>query len=225
MTSGNVTKAALILGALLVFLTVSSREPLLLGKISRFSSSGASELDALKSENEALRALLEKGKELEAAAGDLAKQGIIAPVYSSYPFNFRNILAAARGTRDGVRLGAPVVFHGVLIGKVAEVYGHTSVIETVFDPRWEMAVRVGPRRVDAVFKGGASPTLTLIAKDIPLASGDLILAADKRFPHGVPVGEVGEIMGAASSPFREASVFFSYQINALPLVSILPPLD
>ena len=211
-----------------MLLFLSGQEALLTRKFGLvsylFARGEVAELEALRSENLALRAALEAREAFEAIIPDLTKQGVPAGAYSSYPFNFRNVLMLSLGTDGGVRKGAAVVFKGALVGQVAEVSARTSVVMTVYDPRLELSVRIGARGVDAVLKGGAAPHLTLIANDAAVTAGDIVTAADPALPLGLVIGEVKEVTNEPSACFKEAALSLPYRIQALRFVSVLPPM-
>lgn len=191
---------------------------------SLFAKEGEAELEALRSENLALRAALEMRKEFETLLPDLSERGIPVGAYSSYPFNFKNVITLSVGAEQGIKSGATAVFGGVLAGKVEEVSEKTSILRTVFDPRFELPVRIGPKGVDALLKGGAKPLLTLIAKDAAVVSGDIVTSADPSVPFGLAVGEVGEVINEASAPFNEAELNLPYAVSALRVLAVLAPM-
>ena len=92
---------------------------------------------------------------------------------------------------------------------------------TVFDTGWQSAVRVGPRGVDALFKGGNEPILALVEKNAGLLEGDIIYTAAPGFPYGLPLGEVREPRLAADQLFKEAKVSFPYETGKLRTVLVL----
>ena len=87
-------------------------------------------------------------------------------VYSTYPFNGMGDISIAAGGNDGIQLGAIVTFGSkVFIGKVAQVNSSTSIVKTVYDPSYQVAVRIGTKEVDGLFKGGLNPIVDLIKTD------------------------------------------------------------
>ncbi|MDP3947681.1 MAG: rod shape-determining protein MreC [bacterium] len=219
----------LIIAVIFVMLLfLSGQEALLTRKFGLisylFARGEVAELEALRSENLALRAALEEREAFEAIIPDLTKQGVPAGVFSSYPFNFRNVLMLSLGTNGGVRKGAAVVFRGALVGQVTEISPRTSVARTMYDPRLELPVRIGVRGVDAILKGGTAPHLTLIAKDATVTAGDIVIVTDPALPLGLVIGEVKEVTNEPSAPFKEAALSFPYRIQALRFVSVLEPM-
>lgn len=216
----------LVIAAIFAMLLFLSGQQALLtwkfGLISYLFSTNELELEALRSENLALRAAEELRETFEALTPDLTKEGVPAEVFSSYPFNFRNVLSLSRGRDHGIRSGGAVVFRGALVGQITEVFERSSVVRTLYDPRFELAVRIGPRgAVDAILKGGTQPKITLIAKDAAVAAGDIVTTADPALPLGIAVGEVEEVIETPSAPFKEATLFLPYSLPALRFVSVL----
>lgn len=210
-----------------LLLLLGGQEQIVLGKLGFISSLFAKEEDvelrALRSENSALRAALELRETCAAAVPDRSRGGLVAGVFSAYPFNFRPVLTLSRGANAGVQEGAVVVLGGALVGQVTKVSAEISVAKTVFDPRWEIPVRIGASGVDAVLVGGTVPRLTFIAKDAAVGAGDTLTAADPSLPFGLAIGEIEEVTSEPSTPFKEAKLRLPYRISALRFVSLLEP--
>ncbi len=170
------------------------------------------ELDNLKQENASLRTQVFDQKLSEPSTVE---------VYSSYPLNSKKDIAIAAGSVEGVRDGAVVTWgEKVLVGRVISVSEHTSVVATIFDPSWEMAVRIGEKQVDALFKGGNAPRATLIPREGDVKVGDLVVTASKDFPYGLEVGTVKDLTDMAGTPFREASLEAGVQLSDLRHVTV-----
>jgi len=182
----------------------------------------------LATENAALKARV---AELEDIAGRLPSTPetyLATPIYSRYPFNLKHELTVGGGSGDGV---VPGQFVGVaatatgttplaLVGRVTSVSSESAVIMTVFDPRLQFAVRVGRTSNDALFVGGTTPKLTLIAKNAVISRGDVVYAAAEGFPYGLAVGTVGDVVVAGPQLFREATVTIPYDMSGLRVVLI-----
>ena len=145
---------------------------------------------------------------------------IRAMVYSRYPFNFKNEMVVNAGYADGVATGTAVIYQGMLIGKVTELYPHEALVETIFDSGFEMPVRMGKAGYDGLFRGGAYPVIGSIAKSAKVAAGDVIYTAASGLPYGVPVGEVSATSTSGDSLFTEATLSFPYDINDVQTVLI-----
>lgn len=196
--------ALVILGVLFVWngfvfekkLSVSS----FLGNLVDIDSIDVAELKTrigtLEKENERLKAEL-------LGEGDDAINSI--KVYSSHPFNSRSEIAIAAGGDKGISVGDTAVYAGtVLVGRVKSVFESSSIVTTIFDPSWEMAVRIGNAEVDALLKGGNELKIYLIPHDTLIEEGDAVVSADKSFPYGLELGYVKQIGNTEGDVFKEA---------------------
>ena len=169
-------------------------------------------IEELEKENEALRSTLVE-------TNDDSIRSI--KVYSSYPFNSRGEIAIAVGENMGIQPGDTVVYAGnILVGQVRNVFKTSSVVTTIFDPSWQIAVRIGSSEVDALMKGGNELTLSLIPQDIYLETGDSVMTADKNFPYGLELGFVGRIENAEGDVFQEAILEPAFKVKDLRNVAI-----
>jgi rod shape-determining protein MreC len=170
-----------------------------LGSVITSSNSGSnSELAALREENASLRVQL--------FDQSLSKPNT-AKVYSDYPLNSKQEISIATGSDQGVKQGATVTWgNNVLIGKVITALGDSSIVSTIFDPSWQMAVRIGSSQIDGLLKGGNCPTVILIPQNGQINVGDVVVTAASGFPYGLEVGAVKEIRNTPNSVFREATL-------------------
>lgn len=147
---------------------------------------------------------------------------LIAPVYSTFPFNQKHLLAINAGASDGLSPGMAVTVDGnYLIGRILEVSEKQSLVQTIFDSDWTLPVRVGAMSYDALLVGGQNPRLTLIDKNDLLQTGDPVFSAQKEFPYGLPVGEVGVVNNLVARSFQEAELTLSYTIRSLREVAVI----
>jgi len=156
----------------------------------------------------------------------IAEQRIFvsAPVYSTYPFNNRSLITIAAGKADKIVAQAPVVFGDyIFLGEVFDVTEQTSIVRTVFDPGWELPVKIGEDSVDALLIGGRTPRLTLIVSSAKLNPGDTIFTATPTFPYGLTIGEVDEISYTPGSGFQEAHIRLPYEFSMIDTVSVILP--
>src|SRR5689334_2713591 len=58
------------------------------------------------------------------------QKGIVAPVYSRYPFNLKNEILIAAGGNDGVKVGDVALFQGSLLGSVEKVFSDSALVQT-----------------------------------------------------------------------------------------------
>jgi len=174
----------------------------------------------IMAENETLKAELAK---LDTVVGQLPTSSpgtIRSMVYSRYPLNFKNELLIDAGANDGAAAGKGVVFQGVLVGTIYQVFTNGSLVQTVFDPGFRMPVRVGTSSVDGLLQGGTEPIVVSIAKDATVRPGDIIYAAAPGIPYALPIGEVGDVSVSANALFQQASINFAYDMNGIKTVEV-----
>lgn len=169
-------------------------------------------IEELEKENASLREEL-----LEQSVNPVDK----IKVYSSYPFNSRSEIAIAAGEDMGIEEGDVVVYAGdILVGRVRSVFDTSSVVTTIFDPSWEMAVRVGSAEVDALMRGGNELTLSLIPQSAFVERGDSVISADRNFSYGLDLGTIGEVKNTEGDVFQEAVLESSLNLKNLKDVTV-----
>lgn len=155
-------------------------------------------------------------------------------VYSRYPFNFKSELLVNAGADQGITIGQSAVIvpnngtssnpvrnyisngaSPILVGKVEKVFENTSLIQTIFDSRFQSAVRIGKTGTDALLKGGNEPELSLIPKDAKIVNGDIVYSASPDFPYGLAIGNVNNVRISSDQLFQEAGVETNYNPNEL----------
>ncbi len=166
----------------------------------------------LKQQNEDLRAQI---NELRTTNYKLQTDNYLtAKIFSTYPFNIKNQLTINAGEKQGVKKGTTATIgENILVGQIIEVFENYSVARTIFDPKWQLPVRIGEEEVNGLLQGGNEPKITLIEK--PVKAGDIIYSAVADFPYGLKIGEISEIKETSSGIFKEAEVKVSYNINEL----------
>lgn len=153
------------------------------------------------SESEIIRRLEEEKNDLEAKIFNLEIQNqefghsfIPAKVYSLYPFSNRSELIINVGDSRGINLNQAVtVGNKILIGRVKNVYQNISVVQTVFDPEFQIPVRIGEEEVDALLVGGLSPKATLVEAPEIIKPDDFVFSSYREFPYGLIIGQIKEI--------------------------------
>lgn len=195
--------------------------------VSRFFRGGGEDDSAvLKREIVSLRSQIAQISGMKSTAPSSGSDGVVAPVFSSYPFNFKKEVLVEAGADKGIKEGQAVIMKGesggrVLLGYVAQVYEDASRVRTIFDTRWSSAVRVGDKGAQALLSGGLQPELSLIPKDAQVNSGDIVYSADPKFPYGIGIGTVKDLQIAKEQAFQKASISFSYDLEKVRNVIIL----
>ena len=170
---------------------------------------------------DALKQLQLENADLKAQAFNNEVMGDKIKVYSTYPFNNPTEILIAAGTDKNIKVGDVVTFGKTLfVGKVSLVFGDYSVVDTIFDPRMKIAVRVGAKEAAALFRGGNNPQLTLLSRDSGIAADDFVYTAQKDFKYGLEVGKVKRIVDTLGDPVKSADVEPEFQLKDLRDVQI-----
>jgi len=171
-----------------------------------------SQVYELTKENESLRAEI---------SGNVKSVNNDIKVYSTYPFNGVGDISIAAGNKDSIQPGAIITFGSkVFIGKVTQVNDSSSIVKTIYDPNYQIAVRIGTKEVDGLFKGGLNPIVDLIKTDSDIKEGDAITTASPDLPYGLFIGTVKNIIQVQGAPFKQVKVELGVELSSLRDVSI-----
>lgn len=186
------------------------------------SGSANEEVEELKSEVAVLKAKIAElsGSEKKPASSGADYQP--AKVYATYPFNMKQTITINAGARNGVAENMTVVSgEKIFVGKVISVSEDAAEVQTIFDPNFEMPVRLGEKGVDAIVRGGAIPFLDLIPKDAKLVEGESVVTSGTVAPYGTPVGTLSGIQRIDYESFQKAGIELPYTINDLREVFVI----
>lgn len=172
------------------------------------------EFNALRQENAALKARIGGLEALPTLVQKEREAYVSAKIFSSYPFNNRNEIVINAGGDAGILVGMPVTLGGtILVGTVVRVSDGSSVVQTVFDPNWSLAVRIGRNETDGLMRGGQTPRVTMIDKEKEVREGEDIFSASELYPYGLRVGGLGKPVDSTLSTLEEAPVKFDYDLS------------
>lgn len=146
-----------------------------------------------------------------------SRQFILGRLYSTYPFNHRNLVAINLGNRSSeIEVGDAVTVDGQsLIGQVVEVNPDYSLVKTIFDSEWSLPVRLGAKAADGLLIGRQDPLVTTIEKSQGVQIGDAVVSAGRDFPYGMKIGAIKEIYDSPTIAFVQVKVGFDYNFNQL----------
>lgn len=185
------------------------------------SGVNASGAAALLTENDALKAQLAELQGIAAALPTSTQGFVRAMVYSRYPFGFKNELFVNAGSADGVATGSAVEYQGMLVGRVIDVWTHDAAVETVFDQRFRLPVRIGSSGIDGLLTGGSYPYVASITPGTTVPTGSVIVSAAQGIPYGLPIGVVQATSTSPDRLFQQATISFPYNINGIETVLIV----
>lgn len=179
------------------------------------------QFSALQNENMALRVELEHLLSLKETVSHVTPNAVLAEVYSRYPLNNKSELLINVGAAEGVKPKMAVVVNGLLLGRVEQVKDHLSSVKTIFDSTLELSVKVGDKGANGLFRGGHSPTVSLITKEVDVKLGSGIFSANTDVPLGLPLGEVADIHDEPGEIWRTATLRVPYDLENIKVVSVI----
>jgi len=153
-----------------------------------------------------------------------------ALVYSHFPFSIKKELIINLGNKSGITEGdavlLPLSFNGsnsteiILIGSVASTSDAFSVVRTLYDYRWQSAVRIGKEGVPGLLQGGLSPKVVLISKEAKIKKGDVIYSSNFPQEIGLPIAQIKTFAMSDDKIFQEAEISIPYDLNRINAVLV-----
>ncbi len=164
----------------------------------RYAESSAllGEMDSLKSENEALRNMM------QAADTRLTQRVITQPILSyGHPL-------IAGGSQDGVQPGQLVFVSQTLVGLVTQVSQSQSEVELLFQERSQSLVAKTEQGVQGLIKGdGKRVLLTEIPVSAEVKVGDRVVTAGQAgVPGDIFIGRIASVQAEAQASAQTAVV-------------------
>lgn len=116
------------------------------------------------------------------------------------------VLYIDKGSKDGLQQDMPVITPDGIVGKLKDVFPHTSQVLLVTDPTSGVGVILENTRVRGVLKGRAYGQLQVtVSPDSRIRAGEPIVTSggDQIFPRGLAVGTVERVV---PNPERDPDV-------------------
>lgn len=116
------------------------------------------------------------------------------------------------GKRQGVQVGDALITDEGLLGRVVEVYPALSRASLITDPNAAVACEVESTGVLAVLRSESAPRPRLVLTGVPandtVRIGERVLTSglSRRYPRGLPVGEIRRIGRDASGLMQDVEV-------------------
>ena len=140
-----------------------------------------------------------------------------------------------KGRNFGIPVGAPVVFTGGVVGRVAEVHATTSVVELISSANVRLAGVVEGDSRPISFQGGINPTFAPPKGVVELMPLDIIASptSPKRlvtsgfggvFPPGLTLGTITRAELGSDGMFKTGDVKLDERLGSLTEVTVMVPL-
>jgi len=192
--------------------------------------------EKLIEENQSLLAQNNQLKDAEKENQELRRQLDLAPrkkfdleasfVIGQDPQGLGSYFLIDKGENSGVKIGMPVVVSdGILIGRVAEVYGGTAKIALVTDPSSAVNAETEETGARGIVKGeyGLGLKMSMVSQTDVLNEGDSLITSGLggEIPRGLTIGKIGQIGQSADKLFQEASVASAVDISGLRVIFVV----
>ncbi|GMQ89744.1 MAG: rod shape-determining protein MreC [Gammaproteobacteria bacterium] len=160
-------------------------------------------LEALEAENKRLRDLL-------GSAARVADRAVVAELVEVSLEPFTRKIVVAKGSRDGVYLGQPVIDAYGIIGQVTEVGAYASKATLITDPGHAIPVLVNRNGLRTIAFGTGAPdrvNVPYLTATADIREGDLLVSSGMggRFPPGYPVAQVTAVAKDPNEAFLKIS--------------------
>src|SRR5215472_4896329 len=184
------------------------------------------QIQQLQLEQVRLRQDAEQARRLQALLGfkeQFIDKTTAAQVIGSSGSEQSRIVYLDKGTADGIAPDMAVISAQGIVGKVIQVFRHTSQVLLVNDQTSGVGTILEQSRLQGVLKGRASGELVLdkIMAEEDVKSGDRVLTSggDQIFPKGLVVGTVAKI--ARGQEFLTVTVRPAASLNHLEEVLVI----
>lgn len=155
----------------------------------------------------------------------------LANVVMRDPANWWHTIQIGAGTRDGVRVGLPVLTSAGLVGRVSSVSLTRSEVVLIGNPdcRVSAIVEDSTHDMGVVVSGGPVDTtlvnLTYLASGANLKPGQAVVTSGlgSVYPRGIPIGRIVDARPAEYGLYTEARVRLNANLGSLEQVWVLFP--
>lgn len=176
---------------------------------------------ALQTENSELKQLL-------AASTKAHSRAMAAQILAVDATNARQLLMIDKGTRNGIRVGQPVLDAKGVMGQVIDAGPMTSTVLLISDAKCAVPVRndrTGERAILVGTNNIGRLSLLNLPKTSSIAKGDLLVTSGlgRLYPEGYPVGRVDEVISMPGDDFIKVTVSPVALLNRSRLVLLIWP--
>src|SRR6201996_3435623 len=114
------------------------------------------------------------------------------------------ILSIDKGAKDGVAVDMPVITPNGIVGRIREVFPHTSQVLEITDPTSGAGVILSTTRIRGILRGNAlgQPQVISVMPDDRIKEGEPVVTSggDQIFPRGLAVGVVDRVVPDTQNP-------------------------
>jgi len=156
---------------------------------------------------------------------DLRGGQIIARTIGAGPSPYAQVVLIDLGSRHGLRQGMPVLTDRGLVGRVTQVFATSAEVLLLTDPTSAVNVLTQAARAPGILRGrvGQLPLMDFIPVGAEIAVGEIVMTSGLggRFPKGIIVGQVVEVLRNDNLAFQQAVVQPTVDFDRLELVLVM----
>jgi len=148
---------------------------------------------------------------------------ITAHIIGRDPSDFNGFLYIDKGKKDSLYANQPVVIAGRLVGKIKQVGGNYSIIETIENRNIAISAFDGRSGINGIvrYHDGLSLDYVKISDDITAGDSIYTSGMSETFPPGILIGSVASTYETGNLLFKSVELTPGIQINRLYYVHIL----
>ena len=159
------------------------------------------EIDRLRIEQASLSEDARQGQRLQKLLGfqqQYIYTTVAAQVIGTSGTDQSRVIYINRGSADGIKQDMPVITPDGVVGKIRNVFGHTSQVLEIDDQISGLGVILQTTRLRGILRGTASgqPEVVNILPDERILHGESVITSggDQVFPRGLSVGTVDRVV-------------------------------
>lgn len=122
---------------------------------------------------------------------------VAAQVIGTSGSDLSRVVYIDKGSKDGLKPDQPVITPDGIVGKVRDVFPHTSQVLLINDQTSGAGVLLATTRVRAILRGSTTGGIYInnLTPDARIKPGELVLSSggDQVYPRGLPVGTIESI--------------------------------
>ncbi len=150
---------------------------------------------------------------------------IPAEVIGREPENFFQYLIVAKGEKEGIKKGMFILSSGYLVGKITEVYSHSSKLMLITNPESNVGALIQDSRATGIVKGelGGGLVIDMIPQNEVIRVGDTVCTSGLGgdYPKGLLLGSIESIKSKPDELFQKADLNSQIDFKKLEIVFIV----
>lgn len=150
----------------------------------------------------------------------------IAEVIHGTLYQSNNYFTLNRGLENGVQIGMGVISKNGIVGKIAAVSNHYSIVESIIAKSFTTSAVLPRTGYFGLLQWNGNPNETKlidIVKNAPLEIGDQAYTREGStiFPPNIPIGEISEITSHDGEKFYDITLTLKTDFTRLKRVYII----